>query len=94
MTKKYYGYYDSPIGILEIIASEDAILSAMFVEERTEEVEDIEILREAIKQFHEYFKGTRREFTLNYEVAGTEFQKSAWRALREITQQIGEERNL
>lgn len=32
MTKKYYGYYSSPIGILEIICSEDTILSVMFVD--------------------------------------------------------------
>ena len=84
MTKKYYGYYDSPIGILEIITSEDAIISAMFVEEVKECTEDAEILREAIKQFDEYFKGLRKDFDIKCEVEGTEFQKRAWKALTEI----------
>jgi len=84
MTKKYYGYYNSPIGVLEIITSKDAILSAMFVEEEKESSEEIEILREAIKQFDEYFKGTRKDFNIKCEVEGTEFQKTAWKALMEI----------
>jgi len=84
MTKKYYGYYNSPIGVLEIISSEDAILSVMFVEEEKESGKDIEILREAIKQFAEYFKGIRKEFNIKCEMEGTEFQKTAWKALMEI----------
>lgn len=84
MTKKYYGYYHSPIGTLEIITTEDALLSAIFVEEIKEVTEQPEILREAIKQFDEYFKGTRKEFDLKCEMVGTEFQKSVWKALTEI----------
>ncbi len=84
MTKKYYGYYNSPIGILEIITSENAILSVEFVDEEKESEKDIEILREAIKQIDEYFKGIRKEFNIKCEMEGTEFQKSAWKALMEI----------
>jgi methylated-DNA-[protein]-cysteine S-methyltransferase len=84
MTKKYYGYYQSPIGILEIITTEDALVSAIFVEEIKEVKDQPEILRETIKQFDEYFKGTRKEFDLKCEMAGTEFQKSVWKALTTI----------
>ena len=84
MIKKYYGYYNSPIGILEIITSEDAIISAMFVEESKENTEDTEVLREVIKQFDEYFKGIRKDFDIKCQVIGTEFQKKAWNALIEI----------
>jgi methylated-DNA-[protein]-cysteine S-methyltransferase len=84
MNKKYYGYYKSPIGILEIITSDTAILSAMFVDEVKETMEDTEILKEAIKQFDEYFRGTRKDFNIKCEVQGTEFQKKAWKALMEI----------
>lgn len=45
MTKRYYGYYDSPIGLLEIITSDCAIISAMFVEEPKENTGEAEILR-------------------------------------------------
>ena len=81
MTKEYYGYYYSPIGILEIIASEDAIISAMFVEETQESAGESGILKEAIKQFDEYFKGIRKNFNVKYEVQGTNFQKKVWQAL-------------
>lgn len=84
MTKTYYGYYNSPIGILEIITSANAILSAIFVEEAKENTEDIKIMSEAIKQFDEYFKGIRKEFDIKCEMQGTEFQKKAWKALTEI----------
>jgi methylated-DNA-[protein]-cysteine S-methyltransferase len=84
MTKRYYAYYNSPIGILEIIASDYAIISAMFVDEAKENAEDTEILREAIRQFDEYFKGIRKDFDIKCEVQGTEFQKIAWKALMEI----------
>ena len=84
MTKRYYGYYASPIGILEIITSDCAIISAMFVEETKENMEEAEILKEAIKQFDEYFKGIRKDFEIECEMQGTEFQKRVWKALTEI----------
>ena len=84
MTKKYYGYYNSPIGILEIIASDNAVISAMFIEDMKEITSESQILKEAIKQFDEYFKGTRKDFDIKCEVRGTEFQKKVWKALMEI----------
>jgi methylated-DNA-[protein]-cysteine S-methyltransferase len=56
----------------------------MFVEEEQENGKDTEILREAIKQFDEYFKGIRKAFNLKCEMEGTDFQKAAWTALMEI----------
>ena len=84
MTKNFYGYYSSPIGILEIITSKDAVISAMFVEEVKENKETPKILKKALTQFHEYFEGTRKEFDLKFEIKGTDFQKQVWRALMEI----------
>ena len=84
MTKKYYGYYNSPIGILEIITSGDAVISAMFVDEVKESTGEQEILKGVIKQFDEYFKGTRSEFEIKCEVHGTEFQEKVWKSLVEI----------
>jgi methylated-DNA-[protein]-cysteine S-methyltransferase len=42
------------------------------------------ILLETERQLKEYFAGTRNEFNLPLEPAGTEFQKKVWQALREI----------
>lgn len=84
MTKRFYGYYFSPIGILEIITSKDAVISAMFVDEGKENEETPEILKKALDQFQEYFEGTRKEFDLHFEIEGTDFQKQVWRALMDI----------
>jgi len=84
MTKRYYGYYNSPIGVLEIITSDYAIISAMFVDELKETIVESKILIQAINQFDEYFKGTRKDFDIKCEVKGTEFQEKVWEALVEI----------
>lgn len=84
MIKKYYGYYVSPIGMLEIITSEDALLSVMFVDSKVKCKGQSYSLKEAIKQLDEYFKGERKEFDLKYEISGTQFQKSAWESLIKI----------
>ena len=42
------------------------------------------VLKEACSQLEYYFKGDRCAFDLPLRMAGTEFQKRVWRALREI----------
>ncbi len=84
MSNKYYGYYNSPIGVLEIITSDDAIISAMFVEEKKDKTEESQALKNAIKQFDEYFKGERKDFDIKYETKGTEFQMKVWDGLMKI----------
>jgi methylated-DNA-[protein]-cysteine S-methyltransferase len=42
------------------------------------------VLIEAIGQLREYFEGSRREFTVPLDFAGTDFQKRVWRALLAI----------
>ncbi|MGL5692929.1 MAG: hypothetical protein ACRCXA_02540 [Peptostreptococcaceae bacterium] len=34
MNKKYYKYYDSPIGILEICTTDEELISILYVEEK------------------------------------------------------------
>lgn len=85
MTKKYYGYYSSPIGILEIICSEDTILSVMFVERENSVMnKGNEILENTIIQLNEYFNGSRKEFNLKVSLSGTDFQKNVWNELLKI----------
>ncbi|WP_439098730.1 methylated-DNA--[protein]-cysteine S-methyltransferase [Bacillus weihaiensis] len=80
----YVGYYHSPIGLVEIMTTDDAVLSATFVEQEADRQDTVEILERAIQQFDEYFKGVRKDFDLPCHVEGTEFQKNAWNALRKI----------
>ena len=84
MVKEYFGYYNSPIGLLEIIATDNFISSVMFTEKIHEVSEQTEILISCIKQLDEYFKGTRKDFDIKYELKGTEFQKKVWNALKKI----------
>lgn len=42
------------------------------------------VLKQAKKQLQEYFKGSRRHFSLPYELVGTPFQKRVWKTLSKI----------
>lgn len=80
--------YKSPIGIIEIIGTDEAICSVMFkdtdilVNLRTSETP--KVLEDCYCQIDEYFKGERHEFKLPFSYEGTEFEKSVWNALTSI----------
>ena len=72
-------------------------LNAKYVEE------DTEVLKEARKQFNEYFGHKRKSFDLPLLLVGTDFQKSVWQGLmqipfgstvsyRDLAQNIGKEK--
>lgn len=80
--------YESPIGILEIIGTDEAIKSILFTEEDKKQnflqAETPSVLAECYTQLDEYFKGVRHEFTFPYQTEGTNFQQTVWEALKEI----------
>ncbi len=83
--KTYKAYYKSPLGPIQIVGSQDSILTVDFVEEIL--IGDDEVpfcVKECRKQLEEYFKGERRDFHLNLDPAGTDFQKAVWRQLLQI----------
>lgn len=84
MIQKYYYYYDSPIGILEIGTTEDELISILYVDEKRKNTEQPEILKETINQIQEYFNGTRKKFDIKFKLKGTEFQEKVWNALTDI----------
>ncbi len=53
-------------------------LNAEYVEE------DTKVLKEARKQFNEYFDHKRKSFDLPLLLVGTDFQKSVWQGLMQI----------
>lgn len=89
MDKLYTVDYKSPIGILEIIGTDQAISSILFVEkeemENTLQKDTPQVLQDCIVQIDDYFKGELHEFTFPYEVNGTVFQQSVWNALKGIS---------
>ena len=79
-----YGYYKSPIGWIEIIGSEEAILSLKFIDEPHHEEKTGPCVGRASVQVSEYFQGARRTFDLPLVLCGTDFQRSVWRHLAQI----------
>ena len=87
MTKEYKTYYQSEIGWLEIIGTEDAVKAVEFIEPEEKEESSAEppaAIADCVAQLDEYFKGKRQEFSLKLEPEGTEFQKAVWRQLLEV----------
>ncbi len=84
MKEMYFGYYQSPIGLVEIGGTSGAIHSLDFVERRRENVASNGMMEGVIQQIDQYFKGTRSEFDLAIDPQGTDFQKAVWRQLLRI----------
>lgn len=81
----YETYYKSPLGPIKIVGSHDCILSLDFIDEELPGDSDLPFcLKACVKQIDEYFKGNRREFLLNLDPAGTDFQRMVWRQLEKI----------
>lgn len=78
-------YYDSPIGTVEITASEVGILSLDYVDYPTYEIDPgNDNLIQCIEQLDEYFAGERATFNLFLDLQGTDFQRRVWRELLTI----------
>lgn len=78
-------YINSPLGITKIEGDENGIASVSVL--NTEEnVSDVipEVLEDCVFQLKEYFKGTRKQFSLKLNPQGTPFQNSVWEALLTI----------
>jgi methylated-DNA-[protein]-cysteine S-methyltransferase len=85
---------DTPVGELRIIASQRGLRAILWGAEDAARIASIDpadvveertpLLDEAVRQLQEYFAGTRRDFDLPLDPAGTPFQQSVWMVLRTI----------
>ncbi|MCP4543173.1 MAG: methylated-DNA--[protein]-cysteine S-methyltransferase [Chloroflexi bacterium] len=80
----FVGYYESPLGLVEIGGTSEGIASLYFVEQRRYEVALNAIVKEGMDQVTAYFDGTRRMFDLPMVLQGTEFQRLVWQQLLTI----------
>lgn len=86
----YYTYYDTPAGTILFTANETSLTGAYWkVFVRTPKVasewhEDAKRFEDSIRQFDEYFAGQREGFDLQYDMQGTDFQKSVWGEIAKI----------
>jgi methylated-DNA-[protein]-cysteine S-methyltransferase len=83
--KTYKAYYKSPLGTIEIVGTADSILSVDFVDPELAGDADLPFcVKTCLKQLDEYFSGKRKDFLLNLDPQGSEFQKSVWQQLEKI----------
>jgi AraC family transcriptional regulator of adaptative response/methylated-DNA-[protein]-cysteine methyltransferase len=90
---------DSPVGVLNVAATEDGICWLDFADKPTAEkrlesfakklnasiTQNNNLhINELETQLKEYFDGKRKEFTVKLSIEGTPFQKEVWAALQEI----------
>ncbi len=87
-------FFQSPIGIIEIKATEEFVNSVLFTNtlkgairgnETTGIAESVHsLIRECQKQLLEYFAGQRRQFNLPLQQPGSAFQQKVWAELTNI----------
>lgn len=87
-----YKTMKSPVGVLKLVAGARGMAAILWENEDPNRVrlrplevdENHPVLLEAERQLNEYFAGKRKKFSLEFDFAGTEFQKEVWRALAAI----------
>ncbi|MGO9451920.1 MAG: methylated-DNA--[protein]-cysteine S-methyltransferase [Candidatus Binataceae bacterium] len=88
----YFDFYESPMGRMLIVASEDALSGLYFVGQKYyPELDDNWLpgakrapVRETACQMKEYFAGKRREFDVPLAPEGTCFQTAVWDAIASV----------
>ena len=77
--------YKTEIGPLEIVGTQEGILTITFVDDEFEADRNLPAcMIECLRQLDEYFKGKRQKFSVPLLLNGTEFQKAVWRQLEKI----------
>ena len=76
-------HFETPIGMMEVSAMNDRVLSVFFVDELKPSKPN-NLTDKTKQQLLEYFDHQRTTFSLPYKAIGTDFQKSVWRQLSKI----------
>lgn len=75
----------SPLGVAKLEGDENGLQSITVLNTEEELTKVIpEVLEDAVYQLKEYFEGQRKEFTLELNPQGTDFQKRVWDGLLNI----------
>ncbi len=87
--RQYCSRLPTDIGVILIEASDDAILSVAFVDQKVEPqnavtIQENDISRQGVQQLSEYFAGERTTFSLPLSPTGTAFQQRVWTQLCEV----------
>jgi len=79
-------YYNSPMGTIKLICSDEFLQEVHFVKEEGENPKNLsKIVSTCKEQLDEYFAGRLKKFSIPLEfVQGTDFQKKVWEVLQSI----------
>ena len=78
----FSSFYQSPIGLLQITATENGINSVLFLDKKTASSPlENGLTKDCKIQLTEYFEGKRKVFDILLDPVGTDFQKSVWQLL-------------
>jgi methylated-DNA-[protein]-cysteine S-methyltransferase len=82
----FRSYVQSPIGILEIQATQHHVHSVRFIEksESFKQSVDNKLTQQCVNELTEYFAGERKEFTIATQQEGTDFMQEVWEDVRNI----------
>lgn len=78
-------FIPTPLGVAKLEGDENGLQTITVLDGEEELTKVIpEVLEESVYQLKEYFEGERKDFTLELNPQGTDFQKRVWKALLEI----------
>jgi methylated-DNA-[protein]-cysteine S-methyltransferase len=88
----YYDFYESPMGRMLIVATDDGLNGLYFVDQKYyREVEadwtqapNHPVVRQTAREMQEYFAGKRKEFEVGLAPEGTTFQSQVWKAISSV----------
>jgi len=80
----YKIYFESPIGLLEIICNEKAVLEIYLADQKNEEKIN-PICKQTKAELESYFKGNKKTFNLPLKLTGTSFQNKVWQELLKLS---------
>ena len=77
-------YYESSIGILEIICENNKLVSLKLVDCCGKSNVETDFIKDIKNQLGEYFSGKRKVFDIKINPTGTDFQQLVWKELQKI----------
>lgn len=78
------GYYNSPVGDLEITSLESKITGVRFFSGERTDAMLTPVVEQCITELEEYFFKGRKFFNVDVQIAGTGFQNKVWNELLTI----------
>jgi len=79
----FHDHFKTPLGLMEITANDQAVLSIYFVDQ-IKSVNANSLTDLAKAQMQKYYAAELEKFDMPMEPVGTEFQKSVWQALTTV----------